>query len=351
MRSSRTGSRRSARTSTPFEREVAVVDVPHALALSSGTPRCTSRSSCSGSAPATRSPARRSRSRRAPTRSLHRRGAGLRRLRRRQLDDDPHCSTRRSTTARASGAASARSSPSTSTASAATTTRCSRSATRHDVALVQDAAEALGATLPRQPAGGQGAARGVLVQRQQDHHDERRRHARLRRRRADRARAQALTQAREPAPHYEHTEIGFNYRLSNVLAALGRAQLEVAARRVVARRRSSTPATASCSPTCPGSPSCPRRLRDEQSLADVHHRRPGAPSAPTARRSGSRSRRATSRRAPSGSRCTSAGLRRLPDARRRRVGAALRAGPLPAERLGAHRGRAGARRRLRPSGR
>lgn len=34
------------------------------------------------------------------------------------------------------------------------------------------------------------------------------------------------TQARQPALHYEHTEIGYNYRLSNLLAALGRAQLE-----------------------------------------------------------------------------------------------------------------------------
>ena len=33
------------------------------------------------------------------------------------------------------------------------------------------------------------------------------------------------TQAREPAEHYEHHEIGYNYRLSNLLAALGRAQL------------------------------------------------------------------------------------------------------------------------------
>jgi dTDP-4-amino-4,6-dideoxygalactose transaminase len=33
------------------------------------------------------------------------------------------------------------------------------------------------------------------------------------------------TQAREPAPHYEHTEVGFNYRLSNLLAAVGRGQL------------------------------------------------------------------------------------------------------------------------------
>jgi len=34
------------------------------------------------------------------------------------------------------------------------------------------------------------------------------------------------TQARQPVVHYEHTDIGFNYRLSNVLAALGRAQLQ-----------------------------------------------------------------------------------------------------------------------------
>jgi dTDP-4-amino-4,6-dideoxygalactose transaminase len=34
------------------------------------------------------------------------------------------------------------------------------------------------------------------------------------------------TQARDPGPHYEHTEVGYNYRLSNILAALGRAQLE-----------------------------------------------------------------------------------------------------------------------------
>jgi dTDP-4-amino-4,6-dideoxygalactose transaminase len=33
------------------------------------------------------------------------------------------------------------------------------------------------------------------------------------------------TQAREPVPHYEHVELGYNYRLSNLLAALGRAQL------------------------------------------------------------------------------------------------------------------------------
>lgn len=44
------------------------------------------------------------------------------------------------------------------------------------------------------------------------------------------------TQAREPTAHYEHAEIGYNYRLSNVLAALGRAQLETLANRVARRR-------------------------------------------------------------------------------------------------------------------
>lgn len=45
------------------------------------------------------------------------------------------------------------------------------------------------------------------------------------------------TQAREPAPHYEHTEIGFNYRLSNLLAAVGRGQMQVLESRIAARRR------------------------------------------------------------------------------------------------------------------
>ncbi len=44
------------------------------------------------------------------------------------------------------------------------------------------------------------------------------------------------TQAREPAVHYLHTEIGYNYRLSNVLAAIGRGQLPVVEERVAARR-------------------------------------------------------------------------------------------------------------------
>ncbi len=45
------------------------------------------------------------------------------------------------------------------------------------------------------------------------------------------------TQARDPAPHYQHSEIGYNYRMSNVLAGIGRGQLLVLKDRVAARRR------------------------------------------------------------------------------------------------------------------
>lgn len=44
------------------------------------------------------------------------------------------------------------------------------------------------------------------------------------------------TQARDPAPHYEHTQVGYNYRMSNILAGIGRGQLKVLEDRVVARR-------------------------------------------------------------------------------------------------------------------
>jgi dTDP-4-amino-4,6-dideoxygalactose transaminase len=105
------------------------------------------------------------------------------------------------------------------------------------VTLVQDAAESLGATYGGQPAGTQGdlavfsfngnkvittSGGGMLVSR----NDEWIAHAR-----------KLSTQARDPAPHYEHTELGFNYRLSNLLAAVGRAQLQVLPRRIAARRR------------------------------------------------------------------------------------------------------------------
>jgi dTDP-4-amino-4,6-dideoxygalactose transaminase len=108
---------------------------------------------------------------------------------------------------------------------------------RHGVPLVQDAAESLGATYKDRSSGSQGdvaafsfngnkvittSGGGALL----SNNGDRIAHAR-----------KLSTQAREPAPHYEHTELGFNYRLSNLLAAVGRGQLEVLPERVAARRR------------------------------------------------------------------------------------------------------------------
>ena len=45
------------------------------------------------------------------------------------------------------------------------------------------------------------------------------------------------TQTREPVPHFEHREIGYNYRMSNVVAAIGLGQLDVLADRVAKRRQ------------------------------------------------------------------------------------------------------------------
>ncbi|SJZ81253.1 dTDP-4-amino-4,6-dideoxygalactose transaminase [Chitinophaga eiseniae] len=44
------------------------------------------------------------------------------------------------------------------------------------------------------------------------------------------------SQARDPAPHYEHTHIGYNYRMSNICAGIGRGQMEVLGKRVEQRR-------------------------------------------------------------------------------------------------------------------
>jgi dTDP-4-amino-4,6-dideoxygalactose transaminase len=108
---------------------------------------------------------------------------------------------------------------------------------RQHVVLVQDAAESLGATHRGAPAGGQGALAafsfngnkiittsggGMLV----SNHGDWVEHAR-----------KLSTQAREPVAHYEHLEVGFNYRMSNLLAAVGRAQLETLPERVATRRR------------------------------------------------------------------------------------------------------------------
>lgn len=108
---------------------------------------------------------------------------------------------------------------------------------RYGITLVEDAAEALGATYRGRSPGTFGrfgifsfngnkiittSGGGMLVSDDGDAIA----HAR-----------KLATQARDAAPHYQHSEIGYNYRLSNVLAAIGRGQLRVLADRVAARRR------------------------------------------------------------------------------------------------------------------
>lgn len=108
---------------------------------------------------------------------------------------------------------------------------------RHDIPLIEDAAEALGATYKGQSPGTLGhfgifsfngnkiittSGGGMVVSQRADW--------------VQKARFLA-TQARDPAPHYQHSALGYNYRLSNVLAGIGRGQLQVLADRVQARRR------------------------------------------------------------------------------------------------------------------
>src|SRR6185295_825748 len=108
---------------------------------------------------------------------------------------------------------------------------------RHGVALVEDAAEALGATYKAGQPGTRGrlgvfsfngnkiittSGGGMLVSNDPALIQE----------------AKFLsTQGRDPAPHYQHSRMAYNYRLCNVLAAIGRGQLRVLDERVCQRRR------------------------------------------------------------------------------------------------------------------
>ena len=106
----------------------------------------------------------------------------------------------------------------------------------YEVLLIEDAAEALGALYRERPAGSFGAMAilsfngnkiittsggGALLTDNPEWASE----ARF-----------LSTQARDPAVHYEHSRLGYNYRLSNVLAALGSSQMADLERRVQARR-------------------------------------------------------------------------------------------------------------------
>ena len=109
-------------------------------------------------------------------------------------------------------------------------------AAEFDIPILEDAAEALGSAWQQQPLGGFGrvgvfsfngnkilttSGGGALVT-----HDP-----------ALAARARFLaSQAKDPAPHYQHSEVGYNYRLSNLLAGIGRGQMELLPDRVKRRR-------------------------------------------------------------------------------------------------------------------
>jgi dTDP-4-amino-4,6-dideoxygalactose transaminase len=110
---------------------------------------------------------------------------------------------------------------------------------RHGVPVIEDAAEALGATYKDGAAGNFGAIScfsfngnkiitasggGMLVSANREF--------------CRRARFLA-TQARDPTPHYEHSQVGYNYRMSNLLAAVARGQLRVLEDRVARRRANS----------------------------------------------------------------------------------------------------------------
>tara|TARA_R110002073_G_scaffold74100_2_gene181071 strand:+ start:65535 stop:66686 length:1152 start_codon:yes stop_codon:yes gene_type:complete len=112
----------------------------------------------------------------------------------------------------------------------------SKLATRYEVPIIEDAAEALGADYRGRKAGRFGtmgifsfngnkiittSGGGMLVS---DNPEWVRRARHL------------ATQARLPVAHYEHEEVGYNYRLSNLLAAVGRAQLETLDTRIACRQ-------------------------------------------------------------------------------------------------------------------
>ena len=109
-------------------------------------------------------------------------------------------------------------------------------ADKYEVPIIEDAAESLGATYKGKQSGTFGlfgiysfngnkiittSGGGMLVSDNK--------------KLIDKARFLA-TQARDPAPYYQHTEIGYNYRMSNVLAGIGRGQLNVLSERVNSRR-------------------------------------------------------------------------------------------------------------------
>ena len=93
--------------------------------------------------------------------------------------------------------------------------------------VIEDATEGLGATYKGRPLGSLRRRRMFQFQREQDHHHGRRRDARHQTTRSGRGEAKYLTtQAKDDPIEYVHGEVGYNYRLTNLLAAVGCAQME-----------------------------------------------------------------------------------------------------------------------------
>lgn len=109
-------------------------------------------------------------------------------------------------------------------------------ADKYKIPVIEDAAEALGSSFKGQACGTFGlmsvlsfngnkiittSGGGALVSKNKNYID----HSRF-----------LATQARDEAPHYQHSQIGYNYRMSNIVAGIGRGQMEVLEERVKQRR-------------------------------------------------------------------------------------------------------------------
>ena len=107
---------------------------------------------------------------------------------------------------------------------------------KYEIPIIEDSAEAIGSSVNSKKCGTFGgfsilsfngnkiittSGGGALISKNKEHKD---------------AAIFLATQARDNAPHYQHSQIGYNYRMSNIVAGIGRGQLEVLNDRVIARR-------------------------------------------------------------------------------------------------------------------
>ena len=109
-------------------------------------------------------------------------------------------------------------------------------AKKYEIAIIEDAAEAFGSTLMGKKCGTFGdlgilsfngnkiittSGGGALISKRQEEIN---------------TATFLATQARDPAPHYQHSQIGYNYRMSNICAGIGRGQMQVLLERIEQRR-------------------------------------------------------------------------------------------------------------------